>query len=73
MSEDRVTVRPMYPSFAWFTTPEAEYKVVEHQDYVEVYRSDVRGRWRRRKTMPGELAKALGTLKKYELLITDEG
>ena len=58
----------MYPAFAWFATPEAEYKVIEYQDYVEVYRSDLRGRWRRRKTMPEELAKALGTLDKYSVL-----
>ena len=64
---DRVTFTPRYPAYAWYQTAEAAFKVLEYKDRLEVYRADRRGRWRRRKTMPRELAAVYKSLRKYDL------
>jgi len=62
-----VTLTRRYPAYSMFWTQNGEFKVHEYQDHLEVWRADSRGRWRRRKTLPRELAKYFSVLDKYEV------
>jgi len=66
---DRITFTRRFPSFSYFVTAEHEVKVLEYEDHLEVWRADRRGRWRRRKTLPTELAKYFSVLDKYEVKV----
>lgn len=63
---DRVTIRPV-STFSYLVLPDAEWKVLRYEDHVDIRRSDSRGRWRRRKTLPPELTKYEDMLTKYEI------
>lgn len=64
---DRTTVRVLYPSVSFFVGAEAAWKVVEHEDRVEVYRNAGRG-WRRQRSMPDWLDRLIH---KYDIEVLD--